>query len=245
MRAKPWLLVSEGVLDVGARVALDPAEARHASGALRCRAGDSIMLADGQGSCAEAELIRCVRSDVVAVIGDIVITVEPLRGPTVALGILHSKAMDWAVQKAVEIGVETFIPVLCERSQGSLSHAENRLEHWRRVALQALKQCRRAWAMRVESPLTMEGILKGQLKPGMVADSEGLTEVSNEDSRGLTLLVGPEGGLTEGERDRLETAGWSTLALGPHVLRAETALVVGGALLMRRMHAGVRYTPAP
>ena len=99
--------------------------------------------------------------------------------------------------------------------------------------------------MRVESPLTMEGILKGQLKPGMVADSEGLTEVSNEDSRGLTLLVGPEGGLTEGERDRLETAGWSTLALGPHVLRAETALVVGGALLMRRMHAGVRYTPAP
>jgi RsmE family RNA methyltransferase len=110
------------------------------------------MLADGQGSCAEAELIRCVRSDAVAVIGDIVMTVEPLRGPTAALGILHSKAMDWAVQKAVEIGVETFIPVLCERSQGSLSHAEGRLEHWRRVALQALKQCRRAWAMRVESP---------------------------------------------------------------------------------------------
>ena len=236
MRAEPWLLVPEGSLQEGREIALESEEARHASGALRRRAGDRVVLADGAGFVGAAVLIVCGRSDVVAVVDRPVIKVASLPGPTVALGVLHTKAMDWAVQKAVELGVETFVPLLCDRSQGSRDRAAERLEHWRRVSSQALKQCRRAWMMRVENPLEIEAVVDGRLTPGLVADPEGPPGLSGPKSRRATLLVGPEGGLTLEEREGLVRAGWSSVALGPHVLRAETAVVVGAALLTLRMN---------
>ncbi len=238
MKVDPWLLVPEGMLVEGCEIALGPEEARHASGSLRRRAGDRIVLADGAGSVASAELKLCVRSDVVAVVDEPVRKERPLPGPTVALGVLHGKAMDWAIQKAVEVGVVTFVPLLCDRSQGTRERSVERLEHWRRVSRQALKQCRRAWQMGVESPLTMAEVLGGRLLPGLVAAPEGLTEISGLTARQMTLLVGPEGGLTVDEKKALADAGWSTLALGPHVLRAETAVVVGAALLTLKLTAG-------
>ena len=104
MRTDPWLLVPEGMLLGGCEIALEPEEARHASGSLRLRTGDRVVLTDGVGSVTGAELTRCVRSDVIAVVDEVVTRVLPLPGPTVALGVLHTKAMDWAVQKAVEVG---------------------------------------------------------------------------------------------------------------------------------------------
>ncbi|MCK5806660.1 MAG: 16S rRNA (uracil(1498)-N(3))-methyltransferase [Lentisphaeria bacterium] len=237
MRTDPWLLVPEGVLVSGRKVVLDPEEARHASGSLRLHAGDHVVLTDGAGKLAGAELIRCVRSDVVAVVDEGVTKVQPLPGPTVALGVLHTKAMDWAVQKAVEVGAATFVPLLCDRSQGSHKRALERVDHWRRVARQALKQCRRTWGMVVESPMTIESVVGGRLQPGLVADPEGLTDVSGLEPHRMTLLVGPEGGLTPEEQKALAGANWSTIALGPHILRAETAVVVGAALLTMRMQA--------
>ncbi|MEN8162614.1 MAG: RsmE family RNA methyltransferase [Acidobacteriota bacterium] len=237
MRVDPWLLVPEGVLVGGCEIALDPEEARHASGSLRLRAGSRVVLTDGVGSVTGAELTRCVRSDVSAVVDEVVTMVQPLPGPTVALGVLHTKAMDWAVQKAVEVGAASFVPLLCDRSQGSRQRAAERVGHWRRIALQALKQCRRPWMMQVDSPLTMAEVLGGRLSPGMVAAPEGLTDVSGLSPQWMTLLVGPEGGLTPRERVSLKEAGWSSLALGPHVLRAETAAIVGAALLTMRLQA--------
>ncbi len=236
MKADPWLLVPEGSLREGREIALESEEARHASGALRLREGDRVVLADGAGTVGAAVLTICGRSDVVAVVDQPLVRVSPLPGPTVALGVLHTKAMDWAVQKAVEVGVETFVPLLCGRSQGSRDRAIERLEHWRRVSCQALKQCRRAWMMRIEEPLEIEAVVEGRLAPGVVADPEGSAALSGSRSRWATLLVGPEGGLTVEERKGLFRAGWSTLALGSHVLRAETAVVVGAALLTFRMH---------
>lgn len=237
MKVDPWLLVPEGVLVGGFEITLEPEEARHASGSLRCRVGDRVALADGAGSVAGAELIRCVRSDVIAVVDEVVTKVQPLPGPTIALGVLHTNAMDWAVQKAVEVGVAAFVPLLCDRSQGSHQRAVERMDHWRRVARQALKQCRRVWGMVVESPLTMTEVVGGRLLPGYVADQESDIDGSNISADRSTLLVGPEGGLTPEEKKGLAVAGWSTMALGPHILRAETAAVVGAALLTMRMQA--------
>ena len=237
MKVDPWLLVPEGVLVGGCEIALEPQEARHASGPLRLRAGSRVVLTDGVGSVTGAELTQCVRSDVIAVVDEVVTSVPPLPGPTVALGVLHTKAMDWAVQKAVEVGAATFVPLLCDRSQGSRRRALERVDHWRRVARQALKQCRRPWGMQIESPLTMADVLGGRLLPGLVAAPEGLTDVSGLTPHRMTLLVGPEGGLTLDEQKALAGAGWSTITLGPHILRAETAAVVGAALLAMRMQA--------
>ncbi len=237
MKNEPWLLVREGVLVGGGEIILEPEEARHASGSLRLHAGDRVVLADGAGKVAGAQLDRCQRSDVIAVVDEVVTVPSPLPGPTVALGVLHTKAMDWAVQKAVEVGVATFVPLLCDRSQGAHQRALERVDHWRRISRQALKQCRRAWGMVVESPMTIESVVGGRLQPGLVADPEGLVDVSVLESHRMTLLVGPEGGLTLEERKALVSAGWSTIALGPHILRAETAVVVGAALLVQQLQA--------
>ena len=237
MKVEPWLLVPEGVLAGGSEIALEREEARHATESLRRRAGDRVILADGAGSVAGAELTRCSRSEVIAVVDEVVTRLPALHGPTVALGVLHTKAMDWAIQKAVEVGVVSFVPLLCDRSQGSHQRAGDRLEHWRRVARQALKQCRRPWEMGIERPLTIGAVVGGQLHPGLVADPEGLADVSRLTSHWTTLLVGPEGGLTFEEQECLKGAGWSTIALGPYVLRAETAAVVGAARLTRYLLA--------
>jgi len=238
MKVDPWLLVPEGVLVGGCEIALESEEARHASGSLRRRTGDRVVLADGSGSIAGAEFKLCVRSDVVAVVDEVVTKVAPLPGPTVALGILHGKAMDWAIQKAVEVGVETFVPLLCDRSQGSRDRSAERLGHWRRISRQALKQCRRAWEMEVQSPLTRAEVVGGRLHPGFVADQESDADGLDVTPDRSTLLVGPEGGLTPEEQKALAAAGWSTIALGPHILRAETAVVVGGALMAMKLIAG-------
>lgn len=240
MKVDPWLLVPEGVLIAGREIALDQQEARHASGALRSKCGDRVVLTDGEGSIAGAELTRCVRSDAVAVIDEVITTVPPRPGPTVALGILHTKAMDWAIQKAVEVGVLSFLPLLCDRSQGSYDRACERLEHWRRVSLQALKQCRRAWKMQIHNPVTIVEVVGGRLKPGYVADQESVVGGCGVSPDLSTLVVGPEGGLTAKELAALKGAGWSTVALGPHVLRAETAAIVGAALLTLKLNADSR-----
>lgn len=235
MKNDPWLLVREGVLVGGGEIVLEPEEARHVSGSLRLHAGDRVVLADGVGKLAGAELARCQRSDVIAVVDEVVTSVPSLAGPTVALGVLHTKAMDWAIQKAVEVGAAAFVPLLCDRSQGSHQRALERMDHWRRVARQALKQCRRTWGMQVESPLTMTEVVSGRLLPGYVADQESDIDGSNISADRSTLLVGPEGGLTPEEQKALAAAGWSTIALGPHILRAETAVVVGAALLVQQL----------
>ncbi len=237
MKVDPWLLVPEGALVGGCEIALEPDEARHASGSLRRRAGDRIVLADGAGSVAGAEIKHCVRSNVVAVVDEVVTKVLRLPGPTVALGVLHGKGMDWAIQKAVEVGVETFVPLLCDRSQGSRERSAERVQHWRRISRQALKQCRRPWEMGVEDPLTMAEVVEGRLQPGYVADQESDVDGLDVTPVRSTLLVGPEGGLTLEEQEALAGAGWSSLALGPFVLRSETAAVVGAALLAMRMYA--------
>jgi len=232
----PWLLVDPGVLAVGQRVRLDPAESRHLFHALRRRVGDRVTLADGAGGVAVGAVeVASVRGAEVAV--ETLQVVPPPARPdvTVALGVLHGQAMDWAVQKVVEVGVGRFVPVVAERSQLGVRPARGRVEHWRRVARQALKQCRRPWAMEVEDPRSVEDLAPlGRSGGGLVADPLGDSLDTLPSRSAALLLVGPEGGLTGAEIRLLAGEGWRTLRLGPHVLRAETAAVVGAALLVNR-----------
>jgi 16S rRNA (uracil1498-N3)-methyltransferase len=232
----PWLLVEPGVLGLGGRVRLDPDESRHLLHALRRRAGDRVTLADGAGSVAEGVVeVASARGAEVTV--DALRVEPPVAGPgvTLALSVLHSQAMDWAAQKVVELGVRRLVPVVAARSQLGQQPARGRVAHWRRVARQALKQCRRPWAMVVEDPLGLGEVAElGRPEGGLVADPAGEPLVALPPGCGRLLLVGPEGGLTETESRLLEAAGWRRLRLGPHVLRAETAAVVGAALLVNR-----------
>lgn len=237
MGAEPWLLVAEGGLAEEAEITLDPGEARHLTNVLRRRPGDAVVLADGAGRVGAGRIVKVSRSEVVVAVTGVETLARRERGIGLALGVLHTQAMDWAVQKAVEVGAERFVPLVCDRSQGGSARARGRVEHWQRIADQALKQCRRPWRMPVTAPMDFDECVGGGLEPGWVAEADGADLDDVDLARGRDLLVGPEGGWTLAEAAALAAAGWPQLTLGPHVLRAETAAVVGVALLGERLRS--------
>jgi 16S rRNA (uracil1498-N3)-methyltransferase len=196
-----------------------------------------VVLTDGCGIVAEAVLRRVASRGCRAEILSVRKAPKPPEmDVTVAVGVLHGSAMDWAVQKSVELGVGTLIPVCTERSQLKLRTARARLGHWRRLARQALKQCRRPWELQVADPMGLEGmIVQRGGSAGLVADRHGCRVDAAPAVDPPLLLVGPEGGFTVAEWSALEAAGWSRVCLGRHVLRAETAVTVGSALLVSRL----------
>lgn len=231
--AEHWLLTSPGSLSPGAAVELEGAEARHATAVLRLRSGAPVVLADGQGTTARASLRVLGRGRAVAEVGSVDTAPAPASaGVDVALALLHGRTMDWAVQKAVEIGVRRFLPLITARSQPPRAAARGRLAHWREAARQALKQCHRPWGMHVSDPVSLVDLVAERSESGgVVADPRGRRPSSLPLGHPRFLLVGPEGGLTSEEQGLLDSDRWLRLWLGPHVLRSETAAIVGAGIL--------------
>lgn len=234
MKAAPWLLADPGILEAGRTVALDSTEARHLSGALRRRPGDAIVLADGGGAVADAKLVTISKGRVEAEVLSVRHEPNPGPGVVLALAMIENRAMDWAVQKAVEVGIGRFVPMETDRAQVRGRNAGPRVEHWRRISMQALKQCRRPWAMGVGDVVSLEELVEGSREAGVVADSEGCSIDDLPAGAGGLLVIGPEGGFTAGENGLFDRHEWRRLRLGPHTLRAETASVVGGAMMVAR-----------
>jgi 16S rRNA (uracil1498-N3)-methyltransferase len=232
----PWLLVEPGELEDGRVVALDRGESRHAAGALRLEEGAAVVLADGCGRLAEGTLRAVSGRRTEVAVGALRVASPPAgEGVTLALGVLAGQAMDWAVQKAVEVGVQTLVPVRSERSQLGLRAIRGRLEHWRRVARQALKQCRRPWAMEIREAIALTGLVAERgTSGGVVAARDGVAAQMLGRPVPPMLLVGPEGGFSVAEDRLLDPTSWRRLRLGRHVLRAETAAVVGSAIMVAR-----------
>lgn len=236
MKQAPWLLAEIGELTAGATVVLDGAESRHAKGPLRLAPGKDVVLTDGAGRVAEGTLSLLLRGRAEVDIHSVVEELPRTGGVTLGMGVLAGTAMDLVVQKAVELGVRRLVPVCCQRSQLGLRRATTRLDHWTRLARQALKQCRRSWALEVSAPLSLLDFmdLTGSVG-GVVADPDGGCLDDLEGDQGRTLLVGPEGGFSTDESGILKARGWGQLHLGPHVLRAETAAIAGVAVLATRL----------
>jgi len=238
MKNPPWLLVASDLQpEVGQAIDLDPSEARHTAGPLRRRPGDKVVLVDGEGLVAQA-LIRVVEKKRVEAEVLAVCTEDPPSGDgvSVALAVVGNQAMDWAVQKLVEVGTRRLLPILTERTQAGGRTAAGRSAHWRRIALQALKQCRRPWAMDVADVRSLEEIVDAE-RSGLgvvVAHPDGVALVDLPAAAGRLLVVGPEGGFSP-EEDRLfSDLGWPPVRLGAHMLRSETAAVIGAAMLIAR-----------
>ena len=140
---------------------------------------------------------------------------------------------EWIVEKATELGVTEIVPVEAARSERGLEKAAaKRLERWRRIALEASQQSRRAMLPEIAEPvplasaLTRPGTYRYVLDeaPGGVTLFKALPDARRvEDTVGI--LTGPEGGWTEEERTSFTAAGWTPVSMGPTILRAETAVI--------------------
>src|SRR5258706_16028879 len=225
-------------LGPGAQFALAPEAAQHVAKALRLKAGDSLTVFDGRGGEYEATIQRIERDRVDVKLGawrDV--DREASLDVGLVQGLPEADKMDWIIQKAAELGVSWVQPIVCDRSVVRLSgeRAARREAHWRRVAVAACEQCGRNRIPDVRPTLGFQSwiAVASSAKRWMLAP-DGIPLAQMQALAGpLELLVGPEGGLSERERDLALPRGFEPVALGRRVLRTETAPIVA----LAAMHA--------
>jgi 16S rRNA (uracil1498-N3)-methyltransferase len=151
------------------------------------------------------------------------------------IGLSRGERMDWAVQKSTELGVAAITPLTLERSNAKVDsqRGENRVRHWRQVAISACEQSGRRDIPQIAHPESLEHWLARRADAlGLVLHTSGSRPLATGQSpSAVFLLVGPEGGLSDGEFTRAITAGFQPWSIGPRVLRTETAPVAALTLL--------------
>ncbi|MBP5979451.1 MAG: 16S rRNA (uracil(1498)-N(3))-methyltransferase [Halomonas sp.] len=224
------------VFNVGEMLALPEGPARHVTRVLRMGEGAPLVLFDGQGQEAGVRLAEVGRKHTFAVV-DAVWPGKSESPFAVHLGQAISKGdrMDYAIQKAVELGVAAITPLYTERGDVRLKgeREAKKLAHWQAVAASACEQSGRAVVPTVHSPLSLDEWLSARQEPLRLMLHLATGNAFNQSERPETaaLLIGPEGGLTDIDIAAAQAADFTPLTLGPRVLRTETAPVVALTLL--------------
>ncbi|VVQ36559.1 Ribosomal RNA small subunit methyltransferase E [Pseudomonas fluorescens] len=213
---------------------LPEAQAHYISRVLRMAEGDALQLFDGSGQEFRATLVEVGKKRVVVQIAESFAgQVESPLSIHLGQGLSRGERMDWAIQKATELGVTEITPIFSDRCEVRLKdeRADKRLMHWRQVAISACEQCGRSRVPVIHPPLLLADWLKqtqAELKLVLHPVAEPL--VSHAKPATLAFLIGPEGGLSDAEVDQAKSAGFHAARLGPRVLRTETAPVVALAV---------------
>lgn len=230
----------------GARhVTLAGSAAAHITRVLRLRPGDAVCLFNGQGGEFAGTIEHSHGAQVRLAIGEHrAIERESGLAITLAQGISRGERMDLVVQKATELGVMQIAPLHCERSVVRLDAAQSqrRSQRWRAIAVAACEQSGRNRVPHIAAATELRGFLRSLpaaraagaarmlLSPGAGGGLEAIAGPLTE----LTVLIGPEGGLTDEEQAAASDAGFTGVRLGPRVLRTETATIAALALVQRQ-----------
>ncbi|HEX8189735.1 MAG TPA: 16S rRNA (uracil(1498)-N(3))-methyltransferase [Pyrinomonadaceae bacterium] len=226
-------------------VLLSEEESRHLRDVLRLRAGEEARVFDGEG-----REFACVVAEAGGRRGPARLEVRgPAEPPgpesplelTLAVALLKGEKFDLVVQKATELGAARVVPVETKRADvrpRDERDASKRVERWRRLALEAAKQCGRARVPPVEGPTAFNMFVETRAHEARVLFAEGggasLESLATQ-TRGrpaaVTALVGPEGGWEDEEVAHARAQGWAVVTLGGRTLRAETAAITVCALL--------------
>lgn len=231
----------------GEQVTLDSDESHHLFTVLRGGRETELELVDGRGHRMTA--LPRGKEGKLALVEIISLTTdeEEFREPrlTLACAVVKGKRFEWALEKAVELGVHDFLPL--ETDLGVIDPGPGKRERWRTIMTAALKQSGRSWLPSLEDPRSLADVLSrgstgpvyfgaaprdaAELQGGVPFWTEVLERKVGDSPALLTVLIGPEGGWSPGELSQLATAGALPFSMGPHILRTETAALAGLAVL--------------
>ena len=169
---------------------------------------------------------------------------EPALPITLVLSVYKFDCMEWAIEKATELGVAAVAPVISRRTDKHLAQsAEKRVERWRRIAHEAAQQSRRSDVPPIETPVPLtERVSTASSGHRIVlAEQERATtlrslvneaaEAAGDEMPALEIAIGPEGGWAPEEESLFNANGWRAATLGPRILRAETAAIAALAVI--------------
>jgi len=215
--------------DAGEEVTLAGEEARHASRVKRLRAGEAVDLLDGAGLVAAGRVARADRGLVVEV-GSRRRVERPRPAVEVWASAPKGPRLSTMIDLLSEVGAEAWTPLRTERA--NLEPTVAKRDRLARVAVEAMKQCRRAWLLEVRAPAGLDDALAGGA--GVVLADPAGEPYEPIGAERVRVLVGPEGGFTPAERDRARRAGVQLRRFGPHVMRVEVAAAVACAIVLDR-----------
>lgn len=166
------------------------------------------------------------------------IAAEPALAITLVMSIYKFDRMEWALEKATELGVARIVPVIARRSEKHLAQAAaKRVERWRRVVHEAAQQARRADVPLLGEPVLLSAQIKSESDAVRLvlaeqerattlrAALEGAMAAAGDAMPALEIAIGPEGGWAPEEEALFDAQGWKAVSLGPRILRAETAAI--------------------
>jgi len=225
------------------RAALVGQNALHLARVLRARAGQEfdLVLPPGGSSVHAARIVSVADSRVEFELGEQLDAVLELTQVDLYLAVFKFDRMEWAIEKATELGVSVIIPVIARRTEKHLAvAAEKRVDRWRRVAHEASQQSRRGRLPQIAPPQKLGEALE---QPDhdtariVLAENEKQTRLKGllqelGNPHQLSMAVGPEGGWTRDELALFAESGWRAASLGPAILRAETAAIAALAITL-------------
>jgi len=216
------------------RAPLEGEDALHLSRVLRAAPGERYEISDNQRVyLAEIESAR--KDRIVFRVLEPVETVSPPADVTLLAALFKFDRFEWMVEKVTELGVARVVPVVAERTERGLDKAAvKRAERWRRIALEASQQSRRARLPEIVDAEPFDRAIARRASRRILLDElpGGAPLAALEPAADVALLAGPEGGWTDGERHAALAAGWQAATLGSTILRAETAAMAAVAVIM-------------
>ncbi|WP_336929283.1 16S rRNA (uracil(1498)-N(3))-methyltransferase [Acinetobacter tandoii] len=226
----------EAELAVDTQIELTETVFHHWCKVLRAQVGDQATLFNGQGGEYNVELTDVLKKSATVQVS----TFNPSnRTPAIRtlLGQVMSKGdrMDYAIQKAVELGVSEIQLLTSERCEMRLKYDrdQKKLDHWQGIAIAACEQCGMNIVPKILAPLSLEKWLASELPETklVLAPNKDETNPLSKAKANIVLLIGPEGGLSEAEIQTANEAGFVNWCIGERVLRTETAPVVALSIL--------------
>jgi 16S rRNA (uracil1498-N3)-methyltransferase len=225
-----------------ATAAIVGAQAEHMARVLRAQPGtEADVVAGGRVFHAEVAAVALneVRFNLLAEL-----EADPALPVTLVVSIYKFDRMEWAIEKATELGVAELAPVIARRTEKHLAEAaQKRVERWRRIAHEAAQQSRRSDVPLIHDPAPLATRLRAASKATRIvlAEQERTTTLrfaldeavaaAQAEMPALEIAIGPEGGWAPEEEALFDANGWRTVSLGPRILRAETAAIVALAVV--------------
>lgn len=224
----PRIYLNEA-LSTGSSVIL-PAEAhRHVVNVLRLREQDNLVLFNGQGSEFPAIITDIEKKQTTVHVENEIrpVTTSPLE-IELAISLIKNDKLDFAVQKAVELGVHKIAPLNTDRTTIKLDKKRElkRHTHWQGIIQSACEQCGQNTLPQLGEVQTIAEWLSSSDNPGIIFEPAARLSLKELDIHNkLRIIIGPEGGFTEAELEQVKQHNFKCVRLGPRVLRAETAAI--------------------
>lgn len=217
-------------------IQLEEGPSHHLAKVLRMQEGRELLLFNGDGAVYSALITQVGKKAVTVTLREKQnIDRESLLDIELAIGISRGERFDWVLQKATELGVTRIVPLITERTEVKISgdRLDKIRDRWQQILISSCEQCQRNRLPQLSDPVALPNWLEAVTSDVRFVlhhrDTQSLPQAARPAS--VSLLIGPEGGLSDGEIVLAKQAGFDALTLGPRVLRTETAPIAAITLV--------------